>query len=107
MPRQPLFVGDPALIVIDIQRGISMPPDIAGVTHMPGWQERLQRAEQLVAAAREVEDCVGGSNQARHDVAVEAMDYLQAGARRTTAQILDAYARLAAERSPAPAETLI
>jgi nicotinamidase-related amidase len=212
LPQQPLFVGDPALIVVDIQRGISMSPDIAGITHMPGWQERVERAEQLVAAAREaqvpvvffqevhrrsgvdfgreldgaegphcvegeeatelwptlrpvpgeahivkrrysgfigtdfeillrglgvstlvligvytdvcvhytfadahqrdyyvrvVEDCVGGSNQARHDAALEAMEYLQAGARRTTAQILDAFARLAAERSPAPAETLI
>jgi nicotinamidase-related amidase len=208
--RQPLFVGDPALIVVDIQRGTAMPPEVVGIEHMPGWQERITRAERLVAAAREahvpvvffqevhrrsgvdfgreldgaegphcvegeeatelwptlrpldgeahivkrrysgfigtefeillrglgvstlvliggltdvcvhytfadahqrdyhvrvVEDCVGGSSTARHDAALDAMEYLQAGARRSTEEILDAFALLAAERKPVLAGT--
>ena len=52
MPRQPLFVGDPALIVIDIQRGSALPGRESGIPHMDGAAERIARAEQLVAAAR-------------------------------------------------------
>jgi nicotinamidase-related amidase len=44
---------------------------------------------------RVVEDCVGGSSEAAHDGALAAMEYLQAGARRTTAEILDEFAALA------------
>ena len=40
---------------------------------------------------RVVEDCVLGSSQAAHDASLAAMEYLQAGARRTTAEILDAF----------------
>jgi len=53
MPRQPLFVGDPALIVVDIQRGSAAPGAESGIPHMPGALGRIARAERLVAAARE------------------------------------------------------
>jgi hypothetical protein len=36
MPQQPLFVGDPALIVVDIQRGSASPGQESGIPHMPG-----------------------------------------------------------------------
>src|SRR5215472_4323540 len=207
MPRQPLFVGDPALIVVDIQRGSAAPGAQSGIPHMPGALDRIARAERLVAAAREarvpviffqevhrrsgvdfgreldgsedvhcldgdpdtelwptlrpldtehhivkrrysgfigtefelllrglsvstlvliggltdvcvhytfadahqrdfyvrvVEDCVGGSTEARHLASLDAMEYLQAGARRTTDEIVDAFAALVADRGPAP-----
>jgi biuret amidohydrolase len=203
MPRQPLFVGDPALIVVDIQQGTSMPAEEVGIAHMPGWQERIANAERLVAAARAaevpviffqeahrpsgvdfgreldgtegvhcvegqqatqlwptlrpldgeihiikrryscfvgtdfeivlrglrvstlvliggltdvcvhytfadahqrdyharvVEDCVGGSAFVRHEAALDAMEYLQSGARRTTNGIIDALGELAVAR---------
>jgi biuret amidohydrolase len=207
MPRQPLFAGDPALIVVDIQRGSAVPGAGSGIPHMPGAMERIARAEQLVAGARAaqvpviffqevhrrsgvdfgreldgtedvhclegdphtglwptlqpaedeyhlvkrrysgfigtefelllrglrvstliliggltdvcvhytfadahqrdfyvrvVEDCVGGSSEARHLASLDAMEYLQAGARRTTGEILDAFAALAAARGLTP-----
>jgi nicotinamidase-related amidase len=203
MTRQPLFAGDPALIVVDIQRGSAVPGAESGIPHMPGAMERIARAEQLLAAARAaqvpaiffqevhrrsgvdfgreldgtegvhcvegdpntelwptlrpaegehhlvkrrysgfigtefelllrglkvstlvliggltdvcvhytfadahqrdfyvrvVEDCVGGSSETRHLASLDAMEYLQAGARRSTQEILDAFAALAAER---------
>src|SRR5207302_1204896 len=52
MARQSLFVGKPALIVVDIQRGSAMPGNSSGIPHMSGAGERIARAEQLVAAAR-------------------------------------------------------
>jgi nicotinamidase-related amidase len=52
MPKQPLFVGDPALIVVDIQRGSAAPAAESGIPHMPGALDRIARAERLVAAAR-------------------------------------------------------
>jgi hypothetical protein len=39
-----------------------------------------------------VSDCVGGSSQYRHDAALDAMEYLQTGALRTTEEILAAFA---------------
>jgi len=207
MPRQPLFVGDPALIVVDIQRGSAAPGAESGIPHMPGALGRIARAERLVAAAREarvpviffqevhrpsgvdfgreldgsedvhclegdpltelwptlrpldtehyivkrrysgfigtefelllrglsvstlvliggltdvcvhytfadahqrdfhvrvVEDCVGGSTEARHLASLDAMEYLQAGARRSTQEIIDAFAALAAGRALTP-----
>jgi biuret amidohydrolase len=201
VPRQPLFVGDPALIVIDIQCGSALPGRESGIPHMDGAAERIARAEQLVTAARAakvpvvffqevhrrsgvdfgreldgaegihcvegeaatelwptlrpagdeyhivkrrysgfigtefelllrglhvstlvliggltdvcvhytfadahqrdfyvrvVEDCVGGSSEARHLASLDAMEYLQAGARRGTQEILGAFASLAA-----------
>ncbi|MFE9445760.1 cysteine hydrolase family protein [Streptomyces sp. NPDC006602] len=207
-----LFVGDPALIVVDIQRGTAMPPEVVGIAHMPGWQDRIERAERLVAAAREagvpvvffqevhrrsgvdfgreldgaegphciegdeatelwptlrpepgeahivkrrysgfigtefeillrglgvstlvliggltdvcvhytfadahqrdyhvrvVEDCVGGSSRARHDAALDAMEYLQTGARRSTAEIIDAFAGLGGRPKAAASSALV
>jgi biuret amidohydrolase len=201
MARQPLIVGKPALIVVDIQRDGALPDEEAGIPHMDGFTERIPRAEALVAAARAasipviffqevhrrngadfgreldgsegvhclegeeatelwptlrpldgeyhivkrrysgfigtefelllrglgvstlvliggltdvcvhytfadahqrdfyvrvVEDCVGGSSRARHDASLDAMEYLQSGARRSTQEILDAFAALAA-----------
>lgn len=200
VPRQPLFAGDPALIVIDIQRGSALPGRQSGIPHMDGAADRIACAEKLVAAARAaaipvvffqevhrrsgvdfgreldgaedvhcvegepatelwptlrpgegdyhivkrrysgfigtefelllrglhvstlvliggltdvcvhytfadahqrdfyvrvVEDCVGGSSEARHLASLDAMEYLQAGARRSTQEILDAFAALA------------
>ncbi|PRC50431.1 cysteine hydrolase, partial [Mycobacterium sp. ITM-2017-0098] len=39
---------------------------------------------------------VGGSSQYRHDAALDAMEYLQTGALRTTDEILDAFAAVGA-----------
>lgn len=39
---------------------------------------------------RVIEDCVAGSSEAAHEAALTAMEYLQAGARRSLAQVLDA-----------------
>ncbi|HYH26695.1 MAG TPA: isochorismatase family protein, partial [Blastococcus sp.] len=50
--QQPLLVGRPVLVVVDIQQAGAMPPDVAGMTFMPGFEGRVQRAERLVAAAR-------------------------------------------------------
>jgi biuret amidohydrolase len=202
--KQPLFVGDPALIVVDIQRGSALPGAESGIPHMAGALERIARAELLVAAAREamvpviflqevhrrsgvdfgreldgaedvhcleddpatelwptlrpgdgehhivkrrysgfigtelelllrglsvstlvliggltdvcvqytfadahqrdfyarvVADCVGGSTTARHLAALDAMEYLQAGACRSTKEIIGAFAALAGGRA--------
>jgi nicotinamidase-related amidase len=199
MPRNPLFVGAPALVVVDFQSGSDMPADVVGISHMEGAAERIALAERLVAAARAaavpviffqevhrrsgvdfgreldgaegvhcvegekatelwptlrpregefhivkrrysgfigtdfeivlrglgvstlvliggltdvcvhytfadahqrdyhvrvVEDCVGGSSRARHDASLDAMEYLQSGARRTGEEIIDAFAAL-------------
>jgi biuret amidohydrolase len=52
VPTQPLIVGNPVLVVVDIQQGGSMPVEDAGIPVMPGHAERVERAEKLVAAAR-------------------------------------------------------
>lgn len=49
-------------------------------------------AHQSDYYARVVEDCVIGSSRAAHDASLNAMEYLQAGARRTTGEILAAFA---------------
>ncbi|MFN8077609.1 MAG: isochorismatase family cysteine hydrolase [Kineosporiaceae bacterium] len=202
MARQPLFVGKPALIVVDIQSGTDMPADVVGIAHMAGAHERIANAEKLLASARAndipviffqevhrrsgvdfgreldgsegvhcvegeaptalwptltpqgdeihivkrrysgfigtdfeivlrglkvdtlvliggltdvcvhytfadahqrdyyarvVEDAVGGSSFERHAASLDAMEYLQAGARRTTDEILAAFAEWGAE----------
>src|SRR4051812_3564608 len=53
-------------------------------------------AHQRDYHVRVVEDCVGGSSRARHDASLDAMEYLQAGARRTTDEIVAAFAATAA-----------
>jgi nicotinamidase-related amidase len=201
VPTQPLIVGNPVLVVVDIQEGGGMTADEAGIPVMPGHAERVEVAQRLLAAAREadipvvffqevhrpsgvdfgreldgtegvhcvdgqpgtdlepslrpildgsrpefhlvkrrysgfigtefdivlrglkadtliliggltdvcvhytfadahqrdyyvrvVADCVGGSSQKRHDASLDAMEYLQTGAVRTSAEILDAFA---------------
>jgi nicotinamidase-related amidase len=52
MPEQPLFVGDPALIVVDIQSGSLYPGKDSGIPHMDGGAGRVAKAERIVAAAR-------------------------------------------------------
>jgi nicotinamidase-related amidase len=51
-------------------------------------------AHQRDFHVRVVEDCVGGSSVAAHDASLNAMEYLQAGARRTTDEIVEAFAAL-------------
>jgi nicotinamidase-related amidase len=203
VPKQPLIVGNPVLVVVDMQEGGDMPVDEVGIAHMPGYDDRIERARQLIAGARAagvptvffqevhrangidfgreldgaegvhcvdgkagtplhaallpdlvgpnhefhivkrrysgfigtefeivlsglkastliliggltdvcvhytfadahqrdfyvrvVSDCVGGSSQYRHDAALDAMEYLQTGAIRTTDEILTALADL-------------
>ncbi|CAN5465224.1 hypothetical protein BH10ACT9_BH10ACT9_12840 [soil metagenome] len=203
MPTQPMIVGNPVLVVVDIQEGGGMTADEAGIPVMAGHVERVEVAQRLLAAARAadipvvffqevhrpsgvdfgreldgtegvhcvdgqpgtdlepslrpildgsrpefhlvkrrysgfigtefdivlrglkadtliliggltdvcvhytfadahqrdyyvrvVADCVGGSSQKRHDASLDAMEYLQTGAVRTSAEILDALQRL-------------
>ena len=203
MPKQPLIVGNPVFVVVDMQESGDMPAEEVGIAHMPGYDERIERAARLIAAARDagvpivffqevhrpsgidfgreldgtegvhcvdgragtplhpallpdldgpnhefhivkrrysgfigtefeivlrglkastlilvggltdvcvhytfadahqrdfyvrvVTDCVGGSSQYRHDAALDAMEYLQTGALRTTDEILEAFASL-------------
>ncbi|MFW3119023.1 isochorismatase hydrolase [Mycolicibacterium mageritense DSM 44476 = CIP 104973] len=49
-------------------------------------------AHQRDYYVRVVSDCVGGSSQYRHDAALDAMEYLQTGAVRTSDEILAAFA---------------
>jgi nicotinamidase-related amidase len=51
-------------------------------------------AHQRDFYVRVVGDCVGGSSLARHTAALDAMQYLQAGAARTTDEIIGAFAEL-------------
>ena len=53
---------------------------------------------------RVVEDCVAGSSQRAHDGALEAMEYLQSGARRTLDEMKDAFRGFAEETRHAAAE---
>ncbi|MGV9802727.1 hypothetical protein ACWDTP_32215 [Mycobacterium sp. NPDC003449] len=52
MPKQPLIVGNPVLVVVDMQESGDMPVDEVGIAHMPGYDERIERAQRLIAAAR-------------------------------------------------------
>ena len=203
MPKQPLIVGNPVFVVVDMQESGDMPAEEVGIAHMPGYDERIERVQSLLAAARAagipvvffqevhrasgvdfgreldgtegvhcvdgragtqlhpallpdfdapnhefhivkrrysgfigtefeivlrglnastlilvggltdvcvhytfadahqrdfyvrvVTDCVGGSSQYRHDAALDAMEYLQTGALRTSDEILEAFASL-------------
>lgn len=40
------------LVVVDIQRGCSLAASDVGISHMPGWEERLERSIEVVGAAR-------------------------------------------------------
>jgi biuret amidohydrolase len=209
VPKQPLIVGNPVLVVVDMQEAGGMPAAEVGIEHMPGYDDRIARAQRMIGAAREagipivffqevhrpsgidfgreldgvegehcvdgrpgtplhpallpdfdgpnhefhivkrrysgfigtefeivlsglkadtliliggltdvcvhytfadahqrdfyvrvVADCVGGSTQYRHDAALDAMEYLQTGAMRSTDEIVEAFAAVAAERTP-------
>ncbi|MDT5187953.1 MAG: biuret amidohydrolase [Mycobacterium sp.] len=52
MPTQPLIVGNPVLVVVDMQESDAMSAEEAGIPLMPGHAERVGRAERLLAAAR-------------------------------------------------------
>ncbi|HEX3460413.1 MAG TPA: isochorismatase family cysteine hydrolase [Acidimicrobiales bacterium] len=54
-PSRELILGNPVLLVIDIQRDWAMPAAQAGITRMDGHEEVVGRAERLVAAARTTE----------------------------------------------------
>jgi nicotinamidase-related amidase len=204
VPKQPLIVGNPVFVVVDMQESGDMPVEEVGISHMAGYAERIGRTQALLAAARAaaipvvffqevhrpsgidfgreldgtedvhcvegrpgtglhpallpelggshpefhivkrrysgfigtdfeivlsglrastlilvggltdvcvhytfadahqrdfyvrvVTDCVGGSSQYRHDAALDAMEYLQTGALRTSDEILTAFGELA------------
>ena len=52
-------------------------------------------AHQRDFYVRVVSDCVGGSSVKRHEASLDAMEYLQTGAVRTSDEILSAFGQLA------------
>ena len=52
MAKQPMIVGRPALIVVDIQQDGALPVEAAGIPRMDGFEHLVAQAERLVAAAR-------------------------------------------------------
>lgn len=52
MPRQPTLVGNPVLIVVDIQKSAFMDHK-AGIPVMPGYRANMERAKSVVAAAHD------------------------------------------------------
>ena len=52
MPRQPTIVGQPVLMVIDIQKGAFLDVD-GGIPHMPGFGDNIARARRVVDAAHD------------------------------------------------------
>jgi nicotinamidase-related amidase len=55
MARQPMIVGQPVLVVVDIQKGADddIPASEVGIDIMPGGAERIVVAEQILQAARD------------------------------------------------------
>jgi hypothetical protein len=51
--RQPMIVGKPALIVVDIQQGAAMPADVVGIAHMDGGQPRAGGSGRMSELASE------------------------------------------------------
>lgn len=51
MPRQPIIVGQPVLLVIDIQKGAFLDRGEAGIPSMPGFRENIENARKVVDAA--------------------------------------------------------
>lgn len=120
--KRKLVEGRPALIVIDIQAGTFVEKEIRAIAHMPGYADRMARARVAIDKARargipvifiqevhrpdlvdfgreldgsedvHCEDCVAGSSERAHEGALEAMEYLQGGARRSIDEVLDAMA---------------
>ena len=52
MPRQPTLVGQPVLMVIDIQKSAFMDKK-AGIPHMPGYRQNMERARRVIDAAHD------------------------------------------------------
>lgn len=52
MARQPTLVGQPVLLVIDIQKSAFMDKK-AGIPHMDGYRDNMERAKRIVDAAHE------------------------------------------------------
>ena len=48
----PMFIGQPVLVVIDIQRGYGMSAEEMGITLMNGSSQMISRAERIVERAR-------------------------------------------------------
>ena len=46
--KRELIEGQPALLVIDLQKGGLLPDEVAGIPHMPGYVERLARSRALI-----------------------------------------------------------
>ncbi len=59
MPRQPTFVGNTVLLVIDIQASAFLPPaapgEGGGIPHVADYSDRMRRALEVIQAARDVD----------------------------------------------------
>lgn len=55
MPRQPTLVGQPVLLVIDIQKGAFLDRAASGIPSMQGFRDNLERARRVVDAAHDAE----------------------------------------------------
>jgi biuret amidohydrolase len=64
-------------------------------------------AHQSDYYARVVEDCVLGSSQSSHAASLTAMEYLQAGARRTSEEIISGFEELGRKRSSSDSKDLM
>lgn len=53
MPKQPMIVGQPVLIVVDIQKSAFIRDYDNGIPHMPNFYENQKRARSMVDAAHE------------------------------------------------------
>ncbi|MBB93186.1 MAG: cysteine hydrolase [Rhodobacteraceae bacterium] len=53
MARQPTLVGQPVLIVVDIQKGAFLDRADAGIPSMPGFRDNQARARKVVDAAHD------------------------------------------------------
>ena len=53
MPRQPTIVGQPVLMVIDIQKGAFLDRENAGIPTMNGYRENMERARSVIDAAHD------------------------------------------------------
>ena len=53
MPTQPMIVGQPVLVVVDMQKGADMPLEEVGIPVMAGEAERVAIAERILQAARD------------------------------------------------------
>lgn len=53
MPKQPMIVGKPVLIVVDIQKSAFLQDYDNGIPHMPNFFENQKRARTMVDAAHD------------------------------------------------------